>query len=97
MRRIPGLELREMGVPDRCCGSAGVYSIVQQSMSRRLLANKMDDISTTGASTIATANPGCMMQLETGVRQHALRCDVVHVIELVDEALAAAKTVQGDR
>jgi Fe-S oxidoreductase len=94
MQRIPGLELCEMAAPDRCCGSAGIYSIVQQSMSRRLLDNKMDDIAKTGAATIATANPGCMMQLQTGVRLRGMRCDVVHVIELIDEALAGtvAKT-----
>jgi glycolate oxidase iron-sulfur subunit len=63
-------------------------------MSRRLLDNKMDDIAKTGAATIATANPGCMMQLQTGVRLRGMRCDVVHVIELIDEALAGtvAKT-----
>jgi glycolate oxidase iron-sulfur subunit len=84
---IPGLELREMNAPDRCCGSAGIYSIVQQEMSQRLLDAKMNDIAVTGASTIATANPGCMMQLEAGARQHDIDARVVHVIELLDEAM----------
>jgi glycolate oxidase iron-sulfur subunit len=94
LARIPGLDLREMAAPDRCCGSAGVYSIVQPSMSRRLLAGKMDDVAATGAATIATANPGCVMQLQGGVRQRGLTCEVVHVIELVDEAMRAH---EGDR
>ncbi len=89
LRAIPGIELREMAAPDRCCGSAGVYSLVQREMSQRLLAGKMDDIAATGATTIATANPGCMMQIEAGLRQRSIAGDVVHVIELLDEAMAA--------
>jgi glycolate oxidase iron-sulfur subunit len=90
MTRIPGLELHEMAAPDRCCGSAGLYSFVQGELSRRLLAGKMDDIETTGASTVATANPGCMMQLESGLRSRGIDGDVVHVIELLDESMTAA-------
>jgi glycolate oxidase iron-sulfur subunit len=90
MEQIPGLDLREMATPDRCCGSAGLYSIVQGDLSRRLLANKMDDVQHTGATTVATANPGCMMQLEAGLRSRQVDGDVVHVIELLDEAMLAA-------
>jgi glycolate oxidase iron-sulfur subunit len=90
IQQIPGLEVREMTAPDRCCGSAGLYSIVQADLSRRLLATKMDDVAATGATTIATANPGCMMQLESGVRARGMRADVVHAIELLDESMRAA-------
>lgn len=88
---IPALELREMATPDRCCGSAGLYSLVQREMSSRLLDSKMDDVRATGATTIATANPGCMMQLEAGLQQRHIRGRVVHVIELLDEAMAAGE------
>lgn len=97
LRSIEGLELREMAAPDRCCGSAGIYSLVQQEMSRLLLVSKMDDIEATGASTIATANPGCMMQLQTGVRSRAMQTRVVHVIELIDEAMASGDAPPGVR
>jgi glycolate oxidase iron-sulfur subunit len=90
LRRIPGLELREMAMPDRCCGSAGLYSLVQHEMSARLLEEKMDDVGRTGALVIATANPGCLMQLEAGVRQRGMDTRVVHVIELLDEAMGGA-------
>ncbi len=76
-----------MAAPDRCCGSAGVYSLVQREMSQRLLAGKMDDIAATGATTIATANPGCLRQIEAGLRQRSIAGAVVHVIELLDEAM----------
>jgi glycolate oxidase iron-sulfur subunit len=56
-------------------------------MSQRLLDEKMDDIARTGARTIATANPGCMLQLEAGLRQRRIDARVVHVIELLDEAM----------
>jgi glycolate oxidase iron-sulfur subunit len=84
---IPGLELRELRDASRCCGSAGIYSIVQQQMSQQLLDAKMDDVTATDADVLATANPGCMMQLEAGVRQRGLKARVVHVIELLDEAM----------
>ena len=86
---IPGIELRELAAPDRCCGSAGLYNLVQRDMANRLLARKMDDIAATNAAVIATANPGCMMQLEAGVRQRGLDARVVHVIELLNEAMRA--------
>jgi glycolate oxidase iron-sulfur subunit len=90
LRAIPGLQYREMTAADRCCGSAGMYSFVQRAMSSRLLETKMEDVERTGASTIATANPGCMSQLEAGLRLRGINGRVVHVIELIDEAMQAA-------
>jgi glycolate oxidase iron-sulfur subunit len=95
LRSIPGLDLREMRSPDRCCGSAGIYSFVQQDMSHRLLSEKMDDVEATGADVIATANPGCMTQLEAGLRQRSMRGRVVHVIGLLDEAMRAGERPSG--
>ena len=83
---IPGLELREMTRPDGCCGSAGVYSLTQGDMSLRLLRSKMRDIRATGPRYIATSNPGCIAQLEAGVRMTGGRVRVVHVVELLDRA-----------
>jgi glycolate oxidase iron-sulfur subunit len=88
---IPELELAEMEAADRCCGSAGVYSVVQREMSLSLLDEKMRTIAATGAPTIATANPGCALQLEAGLRRHHMEGRVVHVVELLDEAYRAAQ------
>jgi len=87
---IPGVRLIEMAHADRCCGSAGVYSLTQPEMSLRLLDGKMDDIADTGASVIATANPGCMAQLEAGLRRHRGAARVTHVVELLDAAYERA-------
>jgi Fe-S oxidoreductase len=86
LRAIPGLELIELATPDRCCGSAGVYSLAQRDMSLRVLDDKMRDVAATEADVIATANPGCVMQLEAGLGRHRRPGRAVHVIELLDEA-----------
>jgi glycolate oxidase iron-sulfur subunit len=86
LNAIPGVQLRDMTYPDLCCGSAGLYMLTQREMSTQILDEKMRDISATGASTIVTANPGCMMQLERGVRRAGLQARVRHVVELLDEA-----------
>lgn len=86
---IPGLRLVDMPHADRCCGSAGVYSLTQPGMSLALIDSKMAEVQATGAAVIATANPGCMAQLETGLRRHDLAGRVMHTIELLDRAYRA--------
>jgi glycolate oxidase iron-sulfur subunit len=83
---LPGLQFVEMPHADLCCGSAGLYMLTQQAMSTRILDDKMRELAATGADTVVTANPGCMMQLHRGVLRHGLNAQVRHVIELLDEA-----------
>jgi len=83
---IPGLTLQEMAGADICCGSAGSYNIVQNEMSLQILAHKMEAVNRTRATIIATANPGCELQLEAGVRLHGNHQRVMHVVELLDLA-----------
>jgi glycolate oxidase iron-sulfur subunit len=83
---IPGLELREMPLADQCCGSAGIYNVLQPEMAGSLLDKKMGSVQSTGAGAIATANPGCMLQLRAGVAQSGSGQRVAHVVELLDEA-----------
>ncbi len=86
LAKIPGLQLVDVGHPDLCCGSAGLYMLTQRDMSTRILDDKMQEVAATGADTIVTANPGCMMQLERGARRHGLNVEVRHVVELLDDA-----------
>jgi glycolate oxidase iron-sulfur subunit len=86
LRRVPGLELREMRLSDLCCGSAGIYNVVHTDMSMQLLEKKMQTVNATGAERIATANPGCMLQLRAGVAKHGSGQTVSHVVEILDEA-----------
>jgi glycolate oxidase iron-sulfur subunit len=59
-------------------------------MSRRLMSSKMDDVAATGASCVATANPGCMAQIDAGFRSRGVEGAAVHVVELLDESMNAA-------
>jgi glycolate oxidase iron-sulfur subunit len=86
---MPGLELRDMAHPDLCCGSAGLYMMTQPAMSTRILDDKMQDVARTGAQTVVTANPGCMMQLQRGLHRSGIDGDVKHVVELIDEAYSS--------
>lgn len=88
---IPGVTLCEMRGADLCCGSASVYNVTQNEMSMRLLEGKMDAVEATGAEVVATANPGCMLQLRAGVRARGKNQRVAHVVELLDEAYATGK------
>ena len=87
---IPGLKLTELKEADICCGSAGVYNVVHNEMSERLLAAKMRRVEETGAELLLTANPGCLLQLRAGVKREGGRRRVLHVIELLDEAYRIA-------
>jgi glycolate oxidase iron-sulfur subunit len=93
---IPGLQLRDMQRPELCCGSAGLYMLNQPAMATRLLDDKMRDVASTGATTIVTANPGCMMQLQRGLGRAGLSGQVKHVVELLDESYATADQRPGN-
>ncbi len=95
LRSIPGLELVEMEGSDRCCGSAGVYNLVQPGYSRRILDEKMQAVARTGAEIVVAPNPGCMLQLAAGARSLGLPVRVRHLIDLLDRAYAAAEESQG--
>lgn len=92
LQAIPGIEFREMALSDLCCGSAGIYNIVHADMAASILEKKMSMANVTGASVIATANPGCMLQLRAGVKRHGQSQRVLHVVELLDEAYSNAST-----
>jgi glycolate oxidase iron-sulfur subunit len=88
---IPGLTFREMPGSDICCGSAGIYNVVQNEMAMQILKHKMETVNATQAEIIATANPGCMLQLQAGVRLHGSGQRVMHVVEVLDRAYKNAK------
>lgn len=96
LRRVPGLTFKEMPMADLCCGSAGIYNIVETEMASALLKNKMEWVNASGAGRIATANPGCILQLRSGVQRFGHGQPVSHVVELLDEAYRAAPPPSGD-
>jgi len=88
LRAIPGLTFVEMPLSDLCCGSAGIYNIVHPDMAAAILEKKMANANSTRVSVIATANPGCLLQLRAGVARYGAGQRVLHVIELLDQAYA---------
>src|SRR5207245_2051374 len=86
LQSVPGLTYREMPGADLCCGSAGIYNVVQNEMAMQILERKMESVNGTAAAIVATANPGCMLQLQAGVRLHGKEQRVMHVVELLDLA-----------
>ncbi len=88
LQSIPGLELREMAESGLCCGSAGIYNVTNPKESRQLQERKLDHAADTSAEIIATANPGCLLQLQSGLAERGSRTRVKHIIELLDEVTA---------
>lgn len=86
LAQIPGLQLREMNESSVCCGSAGIYNLTEPVMSKRLRDRKVANIVATGAGVVATANPGCDMQVTAGLKNAGYAAGVKHVIEILDEA-----------
>lgn len=89
LRAIPGLELREMAGADVCCGSAGVYTFRRWDESLALLSTKVANAAATEAEVVVTANPGCLGQIEMGLRRSGVRQRVRHVSQLLLEAYEA--------
>jgi len=87
--RIPGLRLVEMNESSLCCGSAGIYNITQPEMAERLGSRKIENVIATGAAVVATANPGCALQLNAQLRKRESSIRVMHVIELLEQSYAA--------
>jgi len=87
---IPGLEYRQLEGMQDCCGGAGVYNLSEPEMSESLLADKIGKAQATEAEILATANPGCHMQLGAGARMFNADCRVAHVVELLDESYRKA-------
>lgn len=87
LRSIPGVDFVELPHSDICCGSAGIYNVTQTEASLELLDEKMKNAKSTGARVIATANPGCLLQMRAGVELHKTGQEVLHVVEVLDRAL----------
>ncbi len=98
LKAIPGLDFVEMRDSDKCCGSAGIYNVTHYDMSMQILDHKMERVAQTNAGCIVTANPGCHLQMQVGVKRSHMDesrdepMEVVHLVELLDQAY---RTPQG--
>jgi glycolate oxidase iron-sulfur subunit len=90
LRAIPGLELVPLEGSDRCCGSAGLYALLQPGLSREVLDAKLNAIAAAAPDVVATGNPGCLMQIGAGALLAGFRLEVRHPVELLDRAYRGA-------
>jgi glycolate oxidase iron-sulfur subunit len=86
LRAIPNLKLIELPESSWCCGSAGIYNLIQPEMANDLLERKLEHIKSTGAEVVATGNPGCLLQIINGADREGLKWRVVHPVTLLAEA-----------
>ena len=86
---IPSLTLVPLPGSEHCCGSAGIYNLVEPDVSDRVLAPKLAHIRGTGAAVVATGNPGCLMQIGAGLLQAGIAARAMHPVELLDLSYAA--------
>jgi glycolate oxidase iron-sulfur subunit len=87
---IEGMRLAPLEGADVCCGGAGVYNLIEEELSSRVLEEKLERVEETGARVLATGNPGCHMQLAAGALLRGTDLKVVHPVELLDESYERA-------
>ena len=87
IRAIPGLEFQEMAAPGQCCGSAGSFSLVHYDLTLKIISRKTNDIRSTGADTVVTGCPSCLMQLRDGLHQSGSDIRVLHLAQLMAASL----------
>ena len=80
------VKMTELPESTWCCGSAGIYNLIQPEMANDLLERKVKHIQSTGARVVATGNPGCMLQVLNGYRKAGLEVRIAHPVTLLAEA-----------
>ncbi|MGV3771396.1 MAG: (Fe-S)-binding protein [Verrucomicrobiales bacterium] len=91
LNAIPGMDLVELAESTWCCGSAGIYNLIQPEMANDLLDRKMGHIKETEATVVATGNPGCMLQIVNGARREGINLRIAHPVTLLAEAYRHSK------
>jgi glycolate oxidase iron-sulfur subunit len=87
LRQIPGVQLREPVDASLCCGSAGVYNLLQPEVAEELGRQKVENLCNTGAELIVSPNPGCTLQISKHLQQQGKEISIVHPMELLDRSI----------
>ena len=91
LRKIPGVKLREPIDAALCCGSAGVYNMLQPEVADELGKQKVQNLINTGADLITSANPGCSLQISKHLKSEGKDIKIMHPMELLDCAIRGVK------
>jgi glycolate oxidase iron-sulfur subunit len=99
LQGVPGMDFTELIESDRCCGSAGSYSLLHYDLSMKILDEKMTHLKRTEATVVVTGNPGCLLQLRLGIRRAGLQGKVraEHTIDLLARACAKLPKLKPSR
>ena len=89
LRAIPALEMVPLTESDVCCGSAGIYNLVEPDTSDAVLNRKLAHIAAARPDVVATGNPGCLMQIGAGLVRTGSAIRTIHPVELLDESYAS--------
>jgi glycolate oxidase iron-sulfur subunit len=90
LAQVPGLTLKELPESEICCGAAGTYNLTEPEMAGRLSRRKLQNILSTRADLVITANAGCLLQIAREARQQGHKLEVVHPVEVLDMSYRAA-------
>ena len=87
LRAIPGVELREIAESEICCGSAGIYNLLEPEAAGQLRDRKVKHVIDTGAEAIISGNPGCLLQIATGLEEAGRPVRIMHLVEVIDRSI----------
>jgi glycolate oxidase iron-sulfur subunit len=88
LRTIPGLQLCEIPQGDQCCGSAGTYNLFQPESAHEIGVRKVENVESVSPDLVASANPGCTLQMQSIFRERGMTLRAAHPIELLDAAIS---------
>jgi glycolate oxidase iron-sulfur subunit len=89
---IPGLDLVPLRDTEMCCGSAGIYNLIEPDVSNAVLDPKLENIAETGAPFVVSGNPGCLMQIGAGLLRSGSKAQAIHLVDLLDASYATTET-----
>jgi glycolate oxidase iron-sulfur subunit len=92
LQGIPGVEVREIAESEICCGSAGIYNLLEPDAATQLRDRKVQNLLETNADAIVSGNPGCLLQIATGLEAAGRPMRVMHLVEVLDESIRAGRT-----
>ena len=91
LQAIPGIEMHEIAESEICCGSAGIYNLLEPEAATALRDRKVQNILRTQAEAVASGNPGCLLQIAAGLEAAGRSMPILHLVEIIDRSIAAGR------
>ncbi len=91
LQQIPGVEVKEIAEAEICCGSAGIYNLLEPEAAADLRTRKVNNVAKTGADVVVSGNPGCLLQIAAGLEAAGHPLPVLHLVEVIDRSIEAGR------